>query len=597
MRDLAAISLLTLLARGANPNYRAEALGPLEKITDFNGFYADLLRIKGAGVEALATDIWWGQVETANNTFDWSYYDTLSTTIIKAGLKWIPIMSTHQCGGYGQSCNIPVPAWTGLANNQDNYYVDIKGNAIKEAFGPWAGSTPYTLYAGFFNAFAAHYQSVKSSIVRIDLSGGASGEIRYPSYSLSSWQYPARGELFAYSTAAVNDFRAFVMAKYGSIAAVNTAWQSKLTSSSDIRPPCDTTTDSVTTGVCAGLTGSDSFFGATAACVFCQDFGNWYQGSLVKHSAKIADVAHRAFDSVFGVPLTMKIAGIHWQYFNTQQPHAAEKAAGYWNYTSLLVSLKQQGLEATFTALELNDDSGSPNYSGANTLAKQFYQICSAVGVGCGSENALDITATNINAYQNMRSILANSDVKSLTLLRYNDLASSLASLENYATYVSTITPTKASVYFKVTGITVPTGQSLAIVGNNAVLGSGSLGSAFVLSPFCDNTGCTYIGLAKIPNGVGSTVSFSVALLGASSSLVQCEAAYSVSLSAQSNMVIIGSTKSDSTSNGIHYVGVGTPTVTCPGAASSSSASSSSTASSLSITSSTSTSVVTSSAT
>ena len=38
--------------------FRAEALGPLNRISDWNSFQKDLIRIKAAGVQALATDVW-----------------------------------------------------------------------------------------------------------------------------------------------------------------------------------------------------------------------------------------------------------------------------------------------------------------------------------------------------------------------------------------------------------------------------------------------------------------------------------------------------------------------------------------------------------
>ena len=79
--------------------YRAEALGPLVPIQDWAAFQNQLLLLKGAGVEAMATDVWWGQVETSDQQFNWNYFDKLSDAIIQSGLKWIPILSTHQCGG------------------------------------------------------------------------------------------------------------------------------------------------------------------------------------------------------------------------------------------------------------------------------------------------------------------------------------------------------------------------------------------------------------------------------------------------------------------------------------------------------------------
>lgn len=86
------ISVVLPIFASACSNYRAEVLGPLNQITDFGKFASDLQLLKSIGVKAMATDVWWGNVEVADQQFDWSYYDRLSNAIVSAGLQWIPIM-------------------------------------------------------------------------------------------------------------------------------------------------------------------------------------------------------------------------------------------------------------------------------------------------------------------------------------------------------------------------------------------------------------------------------------------------------------------------------------------------------------------------
>ncbi len=110
-------SIVTLLGSVAlgSAGFRPEALGPLSRITDLNKFELDMRRVKASGAGALALDIWWAWVEPKDNQFDWTYYDELVKRIIAAGLKWIPILSTHQCGAPGDpNCYIPIPSWTNI---------------------------------------------------------------------------------------------------------------------------------------------------------------------------------------------------------------------------------------------------------------------------------------------------------------------------------------------------------------------------------------------------------------------------------------------------------------------------------------------------
>ncbi len=80
---------------------------------NWSDFKKQLITLKNNGVYAITTDVWWGYVESeGDNKFDWSYYKTYGDTVRAAGLKWIPIISTHECGSnVGDSVNIPLPSW------------------------------------------------------------------------------------------------------------------------------------------------------------------------------------------------------------------------------------------------------------------------------------------------------------------------------------------------------------------------------------------------------------------------------------------------------------------------------------------------------
>jgi len=74
-------------------------------------FDALLQQAADIGVNAVTVDVWMGVVEGAGDQqFDWSYYDSVFQMIRDRGLKIVPIMSFHKCGGGpGDDCNIPMP--------------------------------------------------------------------------------------------------------------------------------------------------------------------------------------------------------------------------------------------------------------------------------------------------------------------------------------------------------------------------------------------------------------------------------------------------------------------------------------------------------
>ena len=358
-----------------------------------------------------------------------------------------------------------------------------------------------------------------------------------------------------------------------------------MNSINDIRPPCSTTTSPTSFGVCVGQTNADDFFSFGYKSTYGQDFLGWYQDSLIAHSSRLSEMAHAAFDPVFTATesIAIKVAGVHWQYFSPNEPHSAEYTSGYVDYNKLLAALAKQSLEVTFTAIEMDDSNYSPYYSGARSLTYKVFGICKQLGIACGAENALDITSPGGSAYPNMRSALTTFSpaVKSLTFLRYNDLASSLDNLQAYSNYISAIPQPTFALFFKVTGIASNPNQVISIIGNTVELGSNSLSKSFKLVPYdCNGNLCTWIGTAKCSSiatgvpGAAPPVTFSVAIVDQSSpqsSLVQCGSPYQFNPDTAATSVLVNQGTGNYVSNGIRVLQVGNPTVSCPPSPSSSS--------------------------
>lgn len=466
-------------------DYKSFVMAPLEKIKDWNTFKNKLITLKNNGVYGITTDVWWGDVESnGDNQFDWSYYKTYADVVRSSGLKWVPIISTHQCGGsVGDTVNIPLPSWLWSKDTPDNMeFKDEKGNFDKEALSPWWSGTDKQ-YDELYASFASNFGQYKDIIAKIYLSGGPSGELRYPSYNLSlGWSYPNRGSLQCYSGAAKADFQNTMQKKYSTIAALNSAWGTSLTSFAQINPPTD----------------GDNFFVSGYKSSYGKDFFNWYQGVLSKHLADISSEAHSHFDSVFNVRIGAKVSGVHWLMNSPTMPHAAEYCAGYYNYNTLLDQFKASNLDLTFTCLEMDDSNAntSPSYSAPKTLVKNIAGIANSKGINHFGENALSISNNN-QAYENAAEMLFNYNFSGFTLLRIGNIIDDKGNpTAELAPFSNTLAVKPVPVNFTVSNANTSYGQNVYVTGSRWEMANWTAGS--YVTPLNYNngnwTGTTYLG-------------------------------------------------------------------------------------------------------
>ncbi|WP_050181775.1 family 14 glycosylhydrolase [Domibacillus robiginosus] len=392
--------------------YKLYVMAPLTEITDWEAFEEKLKTMKENGVYALTTDIWWGMVEgEGDNQFDWSYYEKYAQTVEASGLKWVPIMSTHQCGGnVGDDCNYPIPSWLWKKDSAENMaFKSESGYVNKEALAPWWKGTAKQ-YEEFYRAFAKQFADEEDLIVKIYLSGGPAGELRYPSYQFAdNWKWPERGQLQAYTEGAKKSFQEAMQKKYKNIKKLNAAWGTSYKKWSDIQSPAS----------------GDTFFtsGQAYNTAYGQDFMNWYQGALETHMASISKAAHKQFDRVFDVPIGVKISGVHWKMNDPEMPHAAEYSTGYYSYERLLDKVKEANLALTFTCLEMDDANAqaAPYYSAPKTLVTQIATLANERGISLNGENALAMI-NNEWGFDNSAEMTFNYGFDGFTLLRMNYL-------------------------------------------------------------------------------------------------------------------------------------------------------------------------------
>lgn len=388
------VSLITLLfliitfgCYGCNQpvaNFSANVMGPLhvmnyndpdrfEDPLDWQSFAKELAVAKQIGVDAVSVDVWWGDVEAqGDNKFDWSYYRKVFQKIKDAGLRIIPIIAFHQCGGnVGDTYTSLLPVWLwdtikGRRSVNDLKYQSELGNFSEEYVSLWADRYVLPQYEELMAAFArlCDENGFSGDLDEINISCGPAGELRYPSYNSHDWLYdaatasgfwekkdrsgniilrgdrtnwPHRGAVQWYGSLALEDFQAKMKAKYGTIQRLKTAWGPEgqnLTGFTAIRFPDQGTDHGYPDG---RIFKADRFFlsGAYYQSQYGRDLIEWYNRSLIEHGKRLLNLAGKVFSGrkFWKIPLGIKIPGVHWQMgtlgvSQPTAPRAAEIAAG-----------------------------------------------------------------------------------------------------------------------------------------------------------------------------------------------------------------------------------------------------------------------------
>ncbi len=395
---------------------------------------------KSMGIDGVSVDIWWGKVEAkGDQIFDWQYYDRILSHLNKHKLEWIPIMSFHQCGGnVGDNCNIPIPSWVWnsieRASARDLKFKSEQGNYSSETLSFWQTSEVknkiYQQYNEFMKAFQSKYAEYAGSIQELNISMGPAGELRYPSYNSHDIGsgYPTRGAIQGFNALAINDFRMFLLEKYGQIEALNDSWNSVYSDFEQINIPVDF--EKVFSNKAHLKTGK------------ARDYLIWYHWSLVKHGEAMLNTAHDSFDGAFSaIPIAYKIPGIHWLIAKEDgYARSAEIAAGlipplhydaanvhgYYNILSLaksFESLNDREVIVHFTALEMSDTPKAPAFSKAKTLVKWIGEGAHKLNIKVKGENALAYGVHTGLGWKNINHALTNNHYLGLTVLRISDVA------------------------------------------------------------------------------------------------------------------------------------------------------------------------------
>lgn len=494
-------SFASVTTYGKNQSFTANAMAPLY-VTNWNQFNNDLSLAKKMGIQGISVDVWWGDVEgKQDNQFDFTYYDKVFAAIKAADLEIVPIMSFHQCGGnVGDDYTALLPNWVWTKYSNEHIegqklasnnlkYKSSQGNYSNEYIALWADAAVKNEYIDFMNAFEDHFGKLyKDDIEEINISGGPSGELRYPSYNSHDKDtgYPNKGALQCYSDLAQADFKKAMLTKYKNLAGINKAWNCQLTDVNQVTPPMD----------------GDKFFYNNGSHSYYEsqygkDFLEWYNGALVKHGKNMLTYGEEAFDGELdNIKLGLKIPGVHWQMASEETPRAAEVCAGVINsgfsesngygYNPILKMIQdfKGNVILHFTCLEMNDYDGNKT-STPKTLVAYVGDSAAKLGVEIKGENALSGGNDYPYFWNNIEVAINQHGYNGITILRLRDVVEG-PSYEYYKKFIDKYQATDSAqnvkVSFKVNNAQTYWGQNVYVVGNVKALGLWDTNKAVLLS-------------------------------------------------------------------------------------------------------------------
>jgi len=360
-------------------------------------------RLRGAGVDGIMIDVWWGLTEKVEKQYKWSGYVEMFNLIKERGMKIIPVFSFHTChGNVGDKCDVSLPPfihnsplkpfYQDMHGNIDNEYISLGYDDVKIT-----SRTAIEMYKDWMISFKNQFQGLMDSgdLIEIEVGLGPAGEARYPSYQLEHWHYPGCGEFQSYDPMMIKKL------KSDATAAGHQDWGHN---------PDNTGDYSV-------WPGSSEFWKDGSYNAWNSEYGRWfikwYASQLNQHADRVIRAARQVFPNMH---LSAKIAGIHWWYMTGC--HCAESTAGFNNfldydgYRDLLTVFKRYNADVCFTCLEKTE-----SWEGSNPpiLVNQIAEDSKWAGLNFEGENALPMF--DYDSYERVKQ-WAYRGLKTFTYLR-----------------------------------------------------------------------------------------------------------------------------------------------------------------------------------
>ncbi|KAJ9549694.1 hypothetical protein OSB04_022237 [Centaurea solstitialis] len=355
------------------------------QLIDRDAVRKELRLLKSLHVDGVFVDCWWGIVESQGpQKYCWSGYRELFNIIHEFELKLQVGLAFHEYEGNDSGgISIPLPQWVLEIGkeNKDIYFTDHEGRRNTECLS-WGvdkervlkGRTGAEVYFDVMRSFRTEFDDmfIEGLITAVEIGLGASGELKYPSFSeRMGWRYPGIGEFQCYDKYLQQNLR-----KTSNLRG-HTFWARGPENAGNYnsRPQ--------ETGFFCEQGDYDSYYG--------RFFLQWYARSLVDHANTVLSLASLAFEDI---QMVVKIPAVYWWY--KSRSHAAELTAGYYNpanqdgYSALFEVLKKYSVVVKFicSEMQISSDGNDEALADPEGLTWQVLNSAWDQGLSVSGQNA-----------------------------------------------------------------------------------------------------------------------------------------------------------------------------------------------------------------
>ncbi|XP_022979364.1 beta-amylase 8-like isoform X4 [Cucurbita maxima] len=355
-------------------------------LIDPDGVRQELSHLKALNVDGVIVDCWWGIIEAWNpQKYVWSGYRDLFNIIREFKLKLQVVMAFHSCEGTESGdAFINLPQWVLEIGkeNPDIFFTDREGRRNEDCLS-WGidkervlrGRTGMEVYFDFMRSFHTEFNDLfaEGFVSAIEVGLGASGELKYPSFSKRmGWSYPGIGEFQCYDKYLQQSLRKAAGLRGHSFWARGPDNSGQYNS----RPH--------ESGFFCERGDYDSYYG--------RFFLQWYAQMLIYHVDNVLSLASLVFEET---KFIVKIPAVYWCYKTSS--HAAELTAGFYNpsnqdgYSPVLDVLKKHSVIVKLvcsgmpvTGQEVDDTLADPE-----SLSWQILNSAWDRGLTVAGENSL----------------------------------------------------------------------------------------------------------------------------------------------------------------------------------------------------------------
>ncbi|XP_059442304.1 beta-amylase 8 [Corylus avellana] len=304
------------------------------QLIDPEGVRQEVNHLKSLNVDGVVVDCWWGIIEGwSPQKYMWSGYRELFGIVREFKLKLQVVMAFHEYGGNDSGDTlITLPQWVMEIGkeNGDIFFTDREGRRNTECLS-WGidkervlkGRTGIEVYFDFMRSFRTEFDDLfaEGLISAVEIGLGASGELKYPSFSeRMGWRYPGIGEFQCYDKYLQQSLCRAAKLRGHSF------WGKGPDNAGEYNSRPNET------GFFCERGDYDSYYG--------RFFLHWYAQSLIDHADNVLSLATLAFEET---KIIVKVPAVHWWYKTTS--HAAELTAGFYNPTN------QDGYSPVFEVL------------------------------------------------------------------------------------------------------------------------------------------------------------------------------------------------------------------------------------------------------